>query len=855
MCFNLFIYRRFSILCQSHLSNSINSKIKTSVQQGHHSHALQLYLQEPHFPLNATRFTFPSLLKSCSALSNLCYGETIHATIISLGLQFDPYITTSLINMYVKCGSLSNAVQVFVNLSESQALIEDITVWNSMIDGYFRYGHIGEAIALFRRMQLLGIKPDVYSLSIVLGLCNDCLGYVEGKQIHGYVVRNMFWDDAFVVTALVAMYSSCGYPMDAWCVFQKLEDQKNVAAWNAMIGGFCENGMWEHSLELYSLLKNENCSLVSSSFSSALTACSQGRDVGFGKQLHCDVFRLGFQSDPYVCTSLITMYAKCTSVQDAEKIFDWISSKEIELWNAMISAYIGNGCAYDAFDVYNQMRLIAFSSDSFTVSNLLAACSVIELHNFGKTLHAELIKRPIQHNIAVQSGLLTMYSKCGSMEDAIAVFNTMKDRDVVAWGSMISGFCQNMKFEEALDLFKAMRADLMKPDSDIMARVISACTGMENIRLGQAIHGFVTKNGLVLDEFVVSSLIDMYSRCGFPEMSENVFSGVPCNNLLAWNSMISCYCWNGLAERSVNIFPQIVQHGLYPDPVSITSILVAVSSAAVLLKGKAIHGYQTRLEILSDLQVDNALIDMYIKCGCLKYAEHIFRNMSRRNLVTWNSMISGYGSHGECLNAIGLFDEMRRSGIKPDDVTFLSLISACNHSGLVSEGVNLFQSMTVEHKINPRTEHYVNIVDLLGRAGCVEDAYSFIESMPIEPNRTVWLSLLSACRAHRKVELGELAAHNLLKMEPNRGSNYVQLLNLYVEAGLWVKAANLRVSMRQEGLKKSPGCSWIEVTNKVNTFFSGDSSSPRTVEIYKTLSSLRSNMESKGRFHEDLEAF
>ncbi|KAA8539696.1 hypothetical protein F0562_026388 [Nyssa sinensis] len=699
-------------------------------------------------------------------------------------------------------------------MRESKTSIGDVTIWNSMIDGYFRYGHIEEGIVQFRQMQLLGVKPDAYSLSILLGVC-DCLSrYLKGKQIHGFIIRNMFDGDPFLVTALIEMYSSCGCPMDTWNLVEKLEDKSNVVVWNAMIGGFCENGLWENSLEVYLFVKNENCKLSSSSFSSALTACSQAGDVGFGRQVHCDVIKMDFQKDPYVCTSLLTMYAKGRLVGDAEKVFNSILDKEIELWNAMISAYVGNGRAYDALDVYSCMRLSAILSDSFTISNLLAPCNMIELYNLGRTLHGELIKRPIQNNIAVQSALLTMYSKCGTTEDADAVFSTIKEKDVVAWGSMISGFCRNLKFKEALYLFKAMEADRVKPDSDIMASVISACIGLDNIQLGFGIHGLVIKSGLGLDSFVASSLIDMYSKRGFPDR-------------------------NGLPELSISLFPQIVQHGLYPDSVSVTSVLVAISSVAALLKGKAIHGYHLRLEIVSDLQLENALIDMYIKCGYLKYAKHIFRNMSQRNLVTWNSMIAGYGIHDECLHAISLFDEMRKSGIRPDAVTFLSLISSCNHSGLIDEGLNLLQSMRLEYNIEPKMEHYVNIVDLLGRAGCLDDAYTFIQNMPIEPDRSVWLCLLCACRTHRNIKLGELAAHNLLKMEPTRGSNYVQLLNLYAEAGLRDRAAKLRASMRQKGLKKSPGCSWIEVKNKVDTFFSGDSSSLRTVEIYETLSSLR----------------
>ncbi|XP_057979359.1 pentatricopeptide repeat-containing protein At2g40720 isoform X2 [Malania oleifera] len=796
--------RKLSYLRQSHQSPlSITSKHRTFVQQGLYSEALQPYFTKPishHAAAVTGKFVFPSLLKACAALSDLRHGQILHSAIVTMGLHSDPYIAVSLINMYAKCGSLASAVEVFAEMSESQVAVQDVTLWNSMIDGYFRYGQVHEGIILFSRMQSLGVRPDAYSLSILLGTCEGMS--VAGKQIHAYIVRNMLYGDPFLETALIDMYSSCGRPVDASRVFDKWADKNNVVAWNALISGLCENGLWENSLELFALAKSESCTLGSASFSSALTACCYGEDVDFGRQVHCDAIKAGFEIDSYVCTSLLTMYAKCGLVELAEEVFDRTTIKETELWNAMISAYV---------------------------------------------VHAELIKRPAQSSIAAQSGLLTMYSKCGSVEDAILIFTTMKERDLVAWGSMISGFCQNRKFMEALDLFRAMEVDGIKLDPDIMASVISACMGLENIKLGCGIHGYVIKIGLGSDVFVASSLVDMYSKCGFAEMARKVFSGMSQKNLVAWNSIISCHCRNGCPELALMLFPQIVQHGLCPDSISVTIVLAAVSSLAALLKGKIVHGYQIRLQIPSDLQVENALIDMYIKCGSLKYAQNIFWDMPRKNLATWNSMIAGYGCHGECLIAIRLFNDMKRSGIAPDDITFLSLISSCSHSGLIEEGLNLFQSMRGEYGIEPKAEHYANVVDLLSRAGCLDDAYHFIQNLPIEPNRSVWLCLLCACRVHRNIELGELAAQNLLRMEPAGGSDYVHLLNLYGEAESWDKAATLRVSMKEEGLKKKPGCSWIEVGNRVDMFFSGDSSSPRTFEIYETLNTLRRNMEGKRR--------
>ncbi|KAK4436439.1 Pentatricopeptide repeat-containing protein [Sesamum alatum] len=478
MQFNgFFISRSFSILRNISLSaNHVNANIKALVQQGRYQEALESYSKDPNFPLRTSRFTFPSLLKACASLSNFHYGGTLQSTIIKLGLSFDPYIITSLIRMYVKSGLLCSAVKLFDDVSQCEVSGQDVALWNSIIDGYSKNGFFEEGMVQFRRMQVLSVKPDGYTLCILLGMCNGFLGVSCGKEIHGYVVRNMFDDDLFVITAMIDVYSSSSRPMDAWNVFEKLENKYNIAVWNSMINGFCENGLWRNGLQLYPLAKTEGLELGSTTFSSVLTACSQGEDVEFGCQLHCDVVKTGFESDPYVSTSLLTFYSKCGFVEDAERVFDLVRDRGIGLWNSMISAYVNCGSANDALDIYTEMRSRQVAPDSFTISNALIACSMIGSFYLGSMIHGELMKRPLKDNLAVPSALLTMYSRLGSLEDAYKVFSQMKEKDVVAWGSMISGSCENKKFNQALELYKRMEFDGVKPDANVIASAVIACS-------------------------------------------------------------------------------------------------------------------------------------------------------------------------------------------------------------------------------------------------------------------------------------------------------------------------------------------------------------------------------------------
>ncbi|CAF2123558.1 BnaA03g19160D [Brassica napus] len=835
------IRRTISSLAESYTSPaSLSSRIRALVQRAEYLQALHLYTNHDNSsPLWTSVFTFPSLLKACSSLQNLGYGKTIHASIIVLGLRQDPFVATSLVNMYVKCGSLNNAVQVFDGLSRCG----DVTVWNSLLDGYFKFRRFKDGFDLFRRMVVVGVRPDAFSLSIL------CKGgdfrRREGKQVHGYMVRNSLGDDSFLKTALIDMYFKFGLGTYAWRVFLEVEDKSNVVLWNVMIVGFGDSGSSECSLELYVLAKSNSVKLVSTSFTGVLGACGRSENFVFGRQIHCDVVKMGLDNDPYVCTSLLLMYSKCCMVGEAETVFSCVLDKRLEIWNAMVAAYAENGYGHSALELFSLMREDRVLPDSFTLSNVISCCSMLGFYDFGKSVHADLFKRPIQSTPAIESALLTLYSKSGCDTDAYLIFKLMEEKDVIAWGSLISGLCKNGKFEEALRVFGSMKDDdddRLKPDSDIMTSVINACAGSEALTLGLQVHGGMIKTGLVLDVFVGSSFIDLYSKCGLPETALKVFTSMRTNNIVAWNSMISCYSRNSLPELSIELFSLMLNHGVFPDSVSITSVLVAISSTASLLKGKSLHGYTLRLDIASDTHLKNALIDMYVKCGLSKYAENIFRKMEHKSLITWNLMIYGYGSHGDCHRALSLFDEMKKAGESPDDVTFLSLISACSHSGFVQEGKNIFEIMKQDYGIAPKMEHYANMVDLLGRAGHLEEAYSFIKAMPIEPDSSIWLCLLSASRTHHNLELGILSAEKLLRMEPERGGNYVQLINLYMEAGLKKEAANLLRETKEKGLQKNPGCSWIEVSNLTHVFFSGGSSSLMASEIFNVLNSLKSNM-------------
>ncbi|KAJ0985409.1 hypothetical protein J5N97_003765 [Dioscorea zingiberensis] len=507
------------------------------------------------------RFTFPSLLKDIAAKLDLNNGEKVHVRILELGLQFDRHIASSLINMYVRCGSFDYATKVFDQLPQ-----RDVAVWNTMLSGYFHHSRPCDGLVLLARMQLLGFKPDAHSLGILLGACSGFfLDIRRGKEVHAYAFRNAFDGEQILETTLIDVYSKLGGIKEAYRVFNHAVE-KNVLMWNAIIGGFCYNGLSEISLELFVLMINKGCEIQAATFTSVLMACSIGKVADFGQGVHCCVIKKGHEFDPYVRTSLLTM-----------------------------------------------------------------------LMDFGRKIHGELVKRPELMNMIVQSSLLTMYMKNGDIETADAFFNSNEVEDIVVWGTMISGFCQNKKFDSALGLFHQLMAKGLKPDSTVIASVVSASSSLGCLKLGFQLHGHAIKSGAAADVFVGSGLIDFYAKFNAPDSSECVLRNMPFRNLVVYNSMISAYGRNGLVDESIRVLGEISQQGLSPDSISITSALASASSAASLSKGKMIHGYQVRKGVLSDALVENALLDMYMKCGCLGYGQRIFNSMTFKNLVARNN--------------------------------------------------------------------------------------------------------------------------------------------------------------------------------------------------------------------------
>jgi pentatricopeptide repeat protein len=495
-------------------------------------------------------------------------------------------------------------------------------------------------------------------------------------------------------------------------------------------------------------------------------------------------------------------------------VFDKMPKRNLVAWTSLIAGYSQYGQGQEALSVFSEMQRAGVEPNEYTLSSVLKACAGIEALQQGEQLHARTIKADLESDVVLGNALIDMYAKCGRMEDACQVFGKMSRCDVVSFTGMIAGYAKHGSIENAREVFD---------------------------RISQR------------DVFSWTAMVSGYAKCGSIEEARQMFDRMPHKNVVSWNAMIAAYAQHGhgyahhrYGEEALSLFCQMLRHGMKPDQLTFASILSSCAGLAALEQGKQVHSHIIKIEFESYVILETALVDMYAKSGRIETARQVFDEMSQKDVVSWNVMIAGYGKHGKAQDGLELFEQMQEAGVTPTSITFVSVLSACSHAGLVDEGWHYFNCMSQYHAIKPIAEHYACMVDLLGRAGQLEEAALFIETMPVEPGADVLGALLAACRVHGNIELGEKVAERIFEQNPNNSGTYVVLSNIYAAAGRWDDAAKIRKLMTDRGVIKEPGCSWIEFKKKVHVFFVGDRSHPQTEEIYAALHILAGKMKLAG---------
>ncbi|XP_014492252.1 pentatricopeptide repeat-containing protein At2g13600 [Vigna radiata var. radiata] len=654
---------------------------------------------------------------------------------------------------------------------------------------------------------------DSSSFARLLDSCVRSKSGIDVRRIHGRIIKTQFSSEIFIQNRLVDAYRKCGCFDDARKVFVhmplrntfsynailsvltkfgKLDEARNVfmsmpepdqCSWNAMVSGFAQHDRFEEALKFFVDMHSEDFVVNEYSFGSALSACAGLTDFNVGIQIHALISKSRYLLDVYMGSALVDMYSKCGVVISAQKAFDEMVVRNIVSWNSLITCYEQNGPAEKALEVFVRMMDNGVEPDEITLASVVSACASLSATREGLQIHARVIKRDkFRNDLVLGNALVDMYAKCKRVREARLIFDRMPVRDVVSETSMVSG----------------------------------------------------------------------YARAASVKAARLMFSKMMERNVVSWNALIAGYTQNGENEEAVKLFLLLKRDSLWPTHYTFGNLLNACANLADLKLGRQAHthilkhGYWFQSREESDIFVGNSLIDMYMKCGMVEDGCRVFEHMVERDTVSWNAMIVGYAQNGNGTDALEIFRKMLLSGEKPDPVTMIGVLSACSHAGLVEEGRRYFHSMRLEYGLAPLKDHFTCMIDLLGRAGCLDEANDLMQTMPMQPDAVVLGSLLAACKVHGNIKLGKHVAEKLMEIDPLNSGPYVLLSNMYAELGRWKDVVKVRKQMRQQGVVKQPGCSWIEIQSRVHVFMVKDKRHPRRKDIHLVLKILTEQMKRAG---------
>ncbi|XP_077243792.1 tetratricopeptide repeat (TPR)-like superfamily protein [Tasmannia lanceolata] len=512
----------------------------------------------------------------------------------------------------------------------------------------------------------------------------------------------------------------------------------------------------------------------------------------------------------------------------ARQVFDRITDPNVVLWNAMFKGYAENEFYRETLILFNQMKKRDIRPNGFTFPFVLKSCAKISASREGLEVHCFVIKSGFEENSFVGTTLIDMYSGGGDIRSAYQVFVEMPERNVVAWTAIIGGYISIGDVGSARHLFDgALERDIILWNTMVSGYVGSG----DMISARRLFEEMPTRDLMCWNTILIG-----YANCADFDACERLFKEMPGKNVFSWNGLIGGYARNGWFFEVLGAFNRMLRESdVAPNDATLVTVLSACARLGALDLGKWVHVYAENNGLMGNVYVGNGLIDMYAKCGSIDNSINVFNSMSRRDLITWNAMIGGLAMHGHGTNALNFFDQMRNAGERPDGITFVGVLCACTHMGLVKDGFTYFRLMREDYSIEPQIEHYGCMVDLLGRAGLLSEAMDFIRKMPREADCVIWSALLGACRVYKDVSLAEFAVKQLIRLEPKNVANYVVLSNIYGEVGRWEDVARLKVVIREMGVRKLPGCSLVEVNDGVIEFYSSDKRHSQTEEIYEVL--------------------
>nr|XP_043626507.1 pentatricopeptide repeat-containing protein At1g53600, mitochondrial [Erigeron canadensis] len=661
---------------------------------------------------------------------------------------------------------------------------------NSKISEHGRIGNIKESEAIFNQMP----TKNIISWTAML------TAYANNGQIDN--ARKVFDEmperNVASWNAMITGYMRIRDGIDKACELFLMSPEKNAVSYACMITGYVRAGRLEDAKRLYCGMPREWRDPF----------CSNALINGYLKKGELEeavrVYEGMLEKNVVSWSAMVDGYCKLGEIEKARELFDGIPERNVVTWTSMIDGYLKSSCFEDGFALFQQLRRgneIELVSNTLTV--VFEGCGRFGRYKEGIQVHALVLLMGFDFDTYLGNSVITMYSRLGDLGSAFKLFNVMEKKDPVSWNSLIGGYIQAEDVEDAYKVFSKM------PHKDV---------------------------------YSWTAMITGFSSKGLTKKSVEFFNMMPQKDDVAWTALISGFFSNQEYEESIRWFIRMLKTAVKPNVLTFSSVLSSSASLATLNQGLQIYTHVLKMGVEFDLSIQNSLVSFYAKCGCVNDAYNIFQSISTPNVVSYNAMINGFAQNGYGKEALKLFRGMEENVVEPNDITFLGVLSACTHVGLVEEGRKYFKSMRSSYKIEPGPDHYACMVDLLGRAGLLDDAFNLISLMPFKPHSGVWGALLGASRIHLRLDLAEIAARHISELEPDNAAPYVVLSDLYLVSKNKEHEELVRTTKRLKGIKKSPGCSWTIVKDDVHLFLAGDRSHTNFKEIKSTLLILGDEM-------------
>ncbi|KAK7253152.1 hypothetical protein RIF29_37628 [Crotalaria pallida] len=717
-------------------------------------------------------------------------------------------------------------------------------------------------------------------------LFSNCKTLKELRQLHCYMMKRGLCYKASSVNKLIgscvhiATHESLHYARNAFDLF--IKDEKGIVGsslfmCNSLLRGYASTGLAQNAILLYVYMVVMGIVPDKFTFPFLLSACSKIMALSEGVQVHGVVVKMGLDKDIFVRNSLIHFYAECGDIELGHKVFDKMLERNVVSWTSLINGYAGRGLAKEAVALFFDMVEAGVEPNPVTLVCVISACAKLKDLELGKKVCAYISDLGVKANALMVNALVDMYMKCGDICTAREIFNECADKNLVMYNTIMSNCVHHGLASEVLVILDEMLRRGPLPDKVTILSTIAACAQLGDLSVGKSSHAYALRNGFEVWDNISNAIIDMYMKCGKKEAACKVFEHVPNKTVVTWNSLISglvrdgdvelawrifddmpesdLVSWNtmigalvqmSLFEEAIELFREMQNQGIKGDRVTMVGVASASGYLGALDLAKWVYTYIEKNDIHIDMLLGTALVDMFSRCGDPRGAMHVFRKIERRDVPAWTAAIRVMAMEGNTEGAIELFNEMIKLEVKPDDVVFVALLTACSHGGSVDQGRQIFRLMNKIHGISPQIVHYGCMVDLLGRAGLLEEALDLIRSMPMEPNDIMWGSLLAACRKHKNVELAHYAAEKITQLAPERAGIHVLLSNIYASAGKWSDVARVRLQMKDKGVHKVPGSSSIEVQGLVHEFTSGDESHAENTQIGLMLEEINYRLSKAG---------